>query len=59
MNTFRKIGFAVFLGLVLALFVGLLNGCAAPEKFQGMCALKLAGTGDNGVAYFLTYCEAQ
>jgi hypothetical protein len=55
----RRVGAAVFFGIVLALFVGLTQGCASPQTFQGTCALKLAGTGDNGVAFFLTYCEAQ
>ena len=37
----------------------LASGCAAPETFQGVCALKHTGTGENGVAYFLTYCGAK
>ena len=43
----RRVGAAVFLGLVLALFVGLLHGCAAPvpycEKYQAML-----GSDQNG-----------
>ena len=55
----RRVGFAAFVGIVLAMVAGLLHGCAAPETFQGICALKHHGSGEGGVHYFLTYCEAK
>lgn len=43
----------VVAGIITSLV--LLQGCAAPETFQGVCALKPMGTAENGVGYFLTY----
>lgn len=55
----RRVILAVMAGIFIAACVVGLQGCATPETFQGVCALKPMGTTENGVGYFLTYCEAK
>jgi hypothetical protein len=53
----RRVGFAIFLGILIGVLMGPLYGCA--QTFQGLCAVKPIGKNENGHTVLATYCEAK